>query len=479
MNTNNNNGRFIATNSTDSDPESYQGTNMFIDNTSLPFNRYLIDFNNSRIQCHDEVIESIPKDYPPKFYQYIDGTKHFIISRRDDRYPVAIFDRERVRLQICSDPVRWEEDGIDACIAVEQYHANERGDNGNFWLLYLPFLDRLDYGHERIDYSTYSTYGLREAEGRLVYECDLTEVIDHWSNVRTNQWSFDAQQKVDHFLRNIQRAEGWEDGNWDHYRRNREAFRPTNMDDATAVQPNPDNDAASDTPHVEDADESYYRPGTMGSNSDDDGRRDDDESSDGFSDDISDIENNLGAYRITPPGAIRPVQYADGTRDDDEYEWTKSSPVGERQPQIWVGGRNEANSDDYATRNDQHGSPDHDNRSTDGIQPYTITDSNDDVEPTRPTESISVREFKYRGETIQYTIIAGYPWFYFGSVEDNIRHENMWRQNILYLPDVRSPEPDDLIRKYDPEIDDGSDDGRGSVRCDTPYEESPYEQDDS
>jgi len=251
------------------------------------------------------------------------------------------------------------------------------------------------------------------------------------------------------------------------------------MDEETAVQPTPDDDAASDTTlAIEDVDESYYRPGTMGSDNDDGAGRNDDESSDGFSDDISDIENNLGADRITPPGATRPILYSDGTRDDDNDERNESDPVRGDNPQN--GGRNaDDDNNDNATRNDQHGSHDHDNQSSDDVLPYTIADGNNDAEPGRNNQSVSIREINIYGRTVKYAVVAGYPWFYFGTREENVQHENLWRFGWIRIPGTLPPGPDVPIG-YPSELwNDEAEEERFSSRCTTPYEESPYEQDDS
>ncbi|CAG8538141.1 5113_t:CDS:10 [Paraglomus occultum] len=158
----------------------------------------------------DDVTETIPRDYPPKLYQYIDGIKHFIIRRRDNGYPVTVVDGKRVRDELCRDPVGWENECTDANLAIDRWMTNERGENGNFWLFYLPLLSRWEYGHERVDYGDHAIYELCDREGRLWFECDMQECIDHWSNVRIDQWSTDAQRHVAEFLYHAQQPKGWE-----------------------------------------------------------------------------------------------------------------------------------------------------------------------------------------------------------------------------------------------------------------------------
>src|SRR5437764_13020343 len=62
--------------------------------------------------------------------------------------PVAVFDRQRVRDELC---FGWETDCVNANLEIERRLAGERGNYGNFRLFYLPFLDHLEYGHERTD----------------------------------------------------------------------------------------------------------------------------------------------------------------------------------------------------------------------------------------------------------------------------------------------------------------------------------------
>ncbi|CAG8634828.1 7087_t:CDS:2 [Paraglomus occultum] len=413
---------------------------MFIDNNSVPFQRY----------CIDEVIETIPRDYPPKFYQYVDGARHFIIRRRDNGYPVAVFDSKRVRDELCRDPVGWENECIDANLAIDRWMANERGENGNFWLFYLPLLNRWEYGHERVDYGSHATYELRDREVRLWFECDIRECAP------TN--GPQMRRHVAEFLYHAQRPEGWESDYWTNWRRgthrptppNRRNIRPEfPMDTNAAIQPGYGSDASSASTRVEDANESHATVRTMELVVDNS-----DTSSDGFGRIISDIEDNLGTCVITGPGTHGPIQYTDRIRDDDEYEWGIEPNTAGRL-QYWIGDFD----DDNANRNDQRESYNHSiERSDDEFQSDIINTQGKDVVGT-----------------IQYAVHAGYPWFFYGTLEENKRYEYLWRSGALHIPDVKPPEPDD-VSDDEYEYDDYD---RYTDRPDTPYEESPYPQDRS
>ena len=136
--------------------------------------------------------------------------------------------------------------------------------------------------------------------------------------------------------------------------------------------------------------------------------------------------------------------------------------------------RNNGGSDDDsdATRIDRPGSPDSgDNQSDGGIQPYTFNIREDGEEtqgtymgnermlqpgspnsttivhrdptpePERSEYSYSIREFEFEGHTIRYAVHGGYPWFFLGTFEENRRHEHLWREGRLPIPDVYPPEP--------------------------------------
>ena len=251
---------------------------------------------------------------------------------------MVIFDRERVRDSLCRDPVRWEQECVNANICIEQWEANERGENGSFWLLYLPFLNRIEWYHARIGYDNYAMYELRDAQDRLYYECDIKEVIGHWSNVRTDQWSHDAQQYVAEFLQHAQSPNGWTREHWTQPRQGGEPTAPISPFEFRPESPtnHMDTDTAIQTT-IEDVDESYFRFGAVESDHDDhavqpgyesdtssngtrvgdvadtyfglgEGSDDDDGSSNGFSSDISDIQDNWGEYTIHFPGATRPYR---------------------------------------------------------------------------------------------------------------------------------------------------------------------------
>ncbi|CAG8666409.1 9134_t:CDS:2, partial [Paraglomus brasilianum] len=219
--------------------EEYWGTNMFIDRTSIPDFRYEINRQNARINCDQELIEAIPNDYPPRNFQYLDGIRHFIIRRREDGYPVAIFDSERVRDHIERDPLGWETEGMEANMAIDEWNAQNRNGPKDYWLFYLPFLTGLLWGHKKIVRPHDVQYELRDHENKLVFSCDMDDVLGHWSNVRTSQWSHDAQQNVDEFMDRAH-GEGWEDDYFQALRERRSAMEEIR----SSVQPEPQPDTS-------------------------------------------------------------------------------------------------------------------------------------------------------------------------------------------------------------------------------------------
>ena len=187
-------------------------TNMFIDTHDLPQYRMRITRYNDFRNASNDIIDAIPCVYPPKYHRYVDGTQYFLVRRRDDGYLMAVFNRQHVRDRIFRDPKGWEDFGIFVNMGIDEWRASERSweNQGGFWLHYLPFLDHFSYTHDRINYGLdFHIYNLSNACGTVLFECDIQECIDYWSNVRIDQWSYDTQEQVRAFLQCAQQPEGW------------------------------------------------------------------------------------------------------------------------------------------------------------------------------------------------------------------------------------------------------------------------------
>ena len=461
--------------------EEYWGTNMFIDRTSIPDFRYEINRQNARINCDQELIEAIPNDYPPRNFQYLDGIRHFIIRRREDGYPVAIFDSERVRDHIERDPLGWETEGMEANMAIDEWNACNRNGPRDYWLYYLPFLTGLLWGHKKIVRQHDVRYELRDHENKLVFSCDMDDVLEHWSNVRTSQWSHDAQQNVDEFMDRAH-GEGWED---DYFQALRERSRirtpppppeptpppyrppsPTRPGSAmeevrSSVQPElqPDTSANSGfMPQFEAAEVQHIiyiesDPSEAGSSDDDDDDDNpNDEQSIGYSSDISDILRNPDKYRVTVPGVPRPVE-----RNNEEYEYRDRpfSPVGR--------GSNEERPGDEGEGID-HYQPWEIDQSEDGITPYIINNNGPNYFGNRH------RTIEHDGRSIECVIICEQP-MWIGRIDDGQWFDEEWRSGRLVIPGTRIPTYS--VYEVDDEEED-RDDG-----CDTPDIYETYEQDRS
>ncbi|CAG8668620.1 1453_t:CDS:2, partial [Paraglomus occultum] len=159
-------------------------------------------------------------------------------------------------------------------------------------------------------------YQLSERD-MVIFECDLRECVEYWSNVRTDQWSGYGQFMVANWLQHATSVNGWREPR-PQPPQSPDNSRPASpvdsvvdqyMDYEGAVQPHPDggndNDDASST-------STQVEP-----------EYDDDDISDGgFSSIISDILNHEDEYIITQPGQ------GEFRRDDDgELEWRPSSPT--------------------------------------------------------------------------------------------------------------------------------------------------------
>lgn len=271
--------------------------------------RYQLDRNNDRVRCDDELFDEIPHEFPPRYFRYVEGRTHFLVQRRDDGYTAAVYDATRVRDNIIRDPLGWELSCLEANRHIDQWLAYERGTQARFWLFYLPFLHWMEYAHHRLDYGGYTVYELRDAQGHSLFECDINECIQHWDNVRTDQWSGDAQQRVTNFLRCARSADGWTNEWYNQLQR-----PPNNgnngADGADRAQPHPalptmddDNnrdDEQSDIPdNISDtstlADNAFYNDA-------------DDHSEASASTDDSELYRDDGAYFIQYPIADDPTE---------------------------------------------------------------------------------------------------------------------------------------------------------------------------
>ena len=302
---------------------------MFIDISGVPFQPLLIHRNNNYTRCTDEVIEEIPIQYPPKYFQYIDGPQYFLIRRRDDGYLAAAFDHQRVRESITSDPDGWESACLGINLEIDRSMAMASGNN-RFWLLYLPFLSYFEYRHQRTYHGTTAWYELRNERGELLFDCDAQQCIDLWSNVRTDQWFYDNQRRVAKFIRCIQQPDGWIN-EWPYNVRQQQPLQSPQPPQPIAGTPPPQYQPPSPTfntnmgGHTDtDNQRRNVEPRTGGSADDaisvysDDSRADSaygsgmgntrldrgytSSISDDFSDIISDILDNEYEYRITYPG---------------------------------------------------------------------------------------------------------------------------------------------------------------------------------
>jgi len=170
----------------------------------------------------------------------------------------------------------------------------------------------------------------------------------------------------------------------------------------------------------------------------------------GFSSDIIDIFNHSDEYTITQGGNA--IQYPDGTRDDDEYEWRTRSPSpapttipsndeydysddaiewwdDERQPNnpIVIHGSDSEESDDNGDSDDDEG---YGERNPVG----TTSDA---------------LQLEYRGRTYQYAFdrSRNEPLFWYGTRAEQRKLTNAWKRNELQLPPLPIQCPQKWVRR--------------------------------
>ncbi|CAG8673820.1 8215_t:CDS:2 [Paraglomus brasilianum] len=157
----------------------------------------------------------------------------------------------------------------------------------------------------------------------------MDDVLEHWGNIRTSQWSHDAQRHVDEFM-DCAHGEGWEDEFFQALRERRSAMEEVQ----SSVQPEPQPDTnvnsgfmlqfeAAEVQHIIYIESDPSEAGSSDDNDDDD--HIDDDQSIRYSSDISDILRNPDKYRVTMPGVPRPME-----QNNEEYEYRDRpfSPVG-------------------------------------------------------------------------------------------------------------------------------------------------------
>ena len=243
------------------------------------------------------------------------------------------------------------------------------------------------------------------------------------------------------------------------------------MDDA---EPDPNTRANEFMPEIDAAE--YYRtvePEDRGHTEDttsNNDHEDDDNSStssNGFGSDISDIENNLGEYTIRPPGSNRTVNYNVGGDDDsDEFEY-RDQPFGSMGNSA---GGAERNWDGDGTRHSPIDlTQSHDDQPETGVVPFIIRDNAGQRYGGQDIHLIS-----HNGRSTAYIIIHEEP-MWIGTPADAIYFERLWKAEEIIIPGTTIPE------QYSDEGEYETEDERDGwlSRASTPYDRSPYEQDDS
>ncbi|CAG8650109.1 10658_t:CDS:2 [Paraglomus brasilianum] len=77
------------------------------------------------------------------------------------------------------------------------------------WIYYLPFLNQWEYQHVKLNRGNDTRYQLLYGGTTMVFECSIDDVLDLWAYIRTEQWSTEAQRRVDEFLEYAQQPDGW------------------------------------------------------------------------------------------------------------------------------------------------------------------------------------------------------------------------------------------------------------------------------
>src|SRR6185436_3696226 len=447
------------------DPEC--GTKMFVDDHHLPeYPMHFNAYNNNTLgdMRHEGMVSTIL--YPPRKFQYIEGSRWFLVRDRADGYLVAAYNVETIREFRQRHPELWESNGIDANLKVDRWRgAQQRSDK--FWILYLPFLREPDYTHRCITNGNYVTYELREDDD-VLFECDACEVRDMWGNVRTDQWSARAQRQVAQFLYCLQH--GWDYQPPPPYQPRTRSPTPDTMDEyidytggqGESRQPRMDRDGlqrdipADERPGHDNMDGRQYEfvyedPNDAASEY---------SSSSNFSDDISDIEDDLGEWNIAAPGmgtSGERVEFRGGVDAREEGEedlWWDGTPMRDDAHREWDDRSShhshpDDSGDDSRANQSRPGTPD-------DVKPYQIDGSAcayGDME-------FIVREVQYEGQTIQYALEDGKPWFFGCNQEDADWYNYLWRWERLVIPGSIRPREDD----YD-----------SDVPNDVPYDYSDYE----
>jgi hypothetical protein len=448
------------------------GTKMFIDDHHFP--EYPMHFSVWNDHTLDGRMEGpiITLLYPPRNFQYIEGSRWFLVRDRTDGYLAAAYDVESVRECRRRNPELWELQGINLNLKVDKWRGHMQ-QSDKYWMLYLPFLQSSNFVHRCIDHDGYTTYELRD-DGVLVFDCDATEVRDMWFNVRTDQWSAKAQRQVAQFLYNLQH--GWDN-------------QPPQPPTSPTYQPQ--------SPTSDDHMDEYidYNGGNGESNNNNlhesgpstavgtpEGTIQEpnydvgygDNGSDGFSSDIDDILNHEDEYTVTQGGNV--VQYPDGTRDDDEYEWRDRSP----SP---TNNRSVVSNDEYEGTDDavvwwNEGSQPNEPITIHGSDSEESDDSDDDDDegyggraPVRP----NLLQLEYRGRTYDYALdrSRNKPLFWYGTLAEQQMLTTAWERNELILP----PPPVQCQRKLGRRREYDSDRYSDSSRCSTPdiYDDTHWE----
>jgi len=135
------------------------GTKMFIDDHQFP--EYPMHFSVWNDHTMDRDFEGavITILYQPRKYQYIEGSRWFLVRDRADGFLAAAYDVGQVRECRRRNPELWELQGINANLRIDKWRGSMQ-QSDKFWMLYLPFLHLPTYVHNCIDHDGYTTYEL-------------------------------------------------------------------------------------------------------------------------------------------------------------------------------------------------------------------------------------------------------------------------------------------------------------------------------
>jgi len=103
------------------------GTKMFVDDHHLPeypmhFNAY--NDNTLGDLQHEGMVSTIL--YPPRKFQYIEGSRWFLVRDRADGYLAAAYNVETIRDFRRRNPELWEANGIDANLKVDRWRGAQQ-----------------------------------------------------------------------------------------------------------------------------------------------------------------------------------------------------------------------------------------------------------------------------------------------------------------------------------------------------------------